>query len=359
MLPYLLLDVDKCLLNIESMFRKARASKVFFRPHVKSHQSIEIASWFRKRGVSGITVSSLKMAVYFSNHGWKDITIAIPAIALDANKINDLAANISLNILVESAEGIDLIGNDAKHELGVFVEIDTGYHRTGISSDDKHSINNILLKIKNSQLVFKGFLSHFGNTYSAASRDEIVQIYKSSIDTLLALKSHFQAIFPDIQLSIGDTPSCSIINDFVEADEIRPGNFVFFDVMQWKLGSCSFDDIAVALIAPVIAKHPERDEIVIHAGAVHLSKEFIVDENGNKIFGLISRFSDGKWSDPIEHAFVTSLSQEHGIVKIRGHEIHSIHPGDLLAILPIHSCLTANLMRSYQTKDGKVIEMMP
>ena len=31
--------------------------------------------------------------------------------------------------------------------------------------------------------------------------------------------------------------------------------------------------------------------------------------------------------------------------------------GDILAVLPVHSCLTANLMRHYVTLSGEVIEM--
>jgi len=30
-------------------------------------------------------------------------------------------------------------------------------------------------------------------------------------------------------------------------DEIRPGNFVFYDLMQYRIGSCSVGQIAVAM----------------------------------------------------------------------------------------------------------------
>jgi D-serine deaminase-like pyridoxal phosphate-dependent protein len=33
--------------------------------------------------------------------------------------------------------------------------------------------------------------------------------------------------------------------------------------------------------------------------------------------------------------------------------------GDLVEILPVHSCLTANLMGHYITAEGEFIEMMP
>ena len=58
--------------------------------------------------------------------------------------------------------------------------------------------------------------------------------------------------------SIGDTPAMSVVDNFDVIDEIRPGNFVFYDVMQQNIGFCYFEDIAVALAVQVVAKHPER-----------------------------------------------------------------------------------------------------
>lgn len=359
MYPYLLLDSEKCVRNIELMITKTNESSVFFRPHFKTHQSAEIGTWFLKRGISGITVSSLKMAEYFSDHAWKDICIATPINILETDSINDLATKTALNILVESLEAVRILNHKIQNTIGIFIKIDTGYNRTGIAVENPEYIHQILTELKNNKLVFKGFVSHFGNTYQAKSKGEINSVYNSSVQKLLKLKSQFIMDYPDLKISIGDTPSCSIAKDFSRVDEIRPGNFVFFDVMQWKLGSCSFEDIAVALIAPVLAKHPERNEIVVHGGAVHLSKEFILNEKGERVYGLVSCFTDGKWSHPIEDAFVSSLSQEHGIVKMTSNEITKFQIGDLLAIIPIHSCLTANLMRSYRTKEGRIIEMMP
>jgi len=56
--PTLLLDKSICIRNIERMAAKAQLSGIAFRPHCKTHQSHEIANWFRDFGVSKITVSS-------------------------------------------------------------------------------------------------------------------------------------------------------------------------------------------------------------------------------------------------------------------------------------------------------------
>ncbi len=49
-----------------------------FRPHFKTHQSAEIGEWFKAEGIEKCSVSSLAMAQYFANAGWKDICVAIP-----------------------------------------------------------------------------------------------------------------------------------------------------------------------------------------------------------------------------------------------------------------------------------------
>ena len=78
------------------MAEKARQSKVTFRPHFKTHQSIEIGSWFRDEGVQKITVSSVDMAEYFASDGWNDITIAFPLNIRQLPQIQELAGRINL-----------------------------------------------------------------------------------------------------------------------------------------------------------------------------------------------------------------------------------------------------------------------
>jgi len=210
---------------------------------------------------------------------------------------------------------------------------------------------------KNDLIKFKGFLTHSGHTYLAKSKSEILNIHKDTISKMSALKERYKVDYPELLVSIGDTPSCSLAEDFEGVDEIRPGNFVFYDVMQFKLGSCKVEDIAVAMACPVIARHPERNEIVIYGGAIHFSKEYILDENKNKNFGLIVSINDETWSEPIEGAYLSSLTQEIGIIKANKNFVEAINVGTLIGVLPVHSCLTANCMKSYTTFNNEVINV--
>jgi D-serine deaminase-like pyridoxal phosphate-dependent protein len=68
----------------------AQKHSLAFRPHFKTHQSLELGNWFKDYGVTQITVSSLEMAEYFATQ-WNDITVAFPVNVLEINRINSLA----------------------------------------------------------------------------------------------------------------------------------------------------------------------------------------------------------------------------------------------------------------------------
>jgi len=347
--------------NIGKMARKAQNSGVRFRPHFKTHQSAEVGEWFREFGVVSITVSSVDMATYSSKNGWKDITIAFPVNICEIERINELASKISLNLLVDSHETTLFVIDNLKYKSRAWIDIDVGYKRTGVSWEEPDKVARLAAEIEGSKnLSFAGVLTHAGHSYSAKSTKEVGQVYFDTLNRMKFVQNRLEAKgFSNVETSVGDTPTCSITENFDGLDEIRPGNFVFYDVMQLKLGSCSEEDIAVSLACPVVAKCKERNEIVIHGGAVHLSKEFILDEKGRENFGYVSVPQENGWGPILQNAYVSSLSQEHGIVKAVNDLFDKIQIGDMLMIIPVHSCLTADLMREYVTTEGKLLQMMP
>ena len=356
--PSLLLNSDICRRNIRAMAEKAHEQKVIFRPHFKTHQSAAVGAWFRDEGVTSISVSSVTMAEYFADHGWKDITIAFPANHLEIQEINDLAARIKLHLLIESEDTALFLSERLTADCGFFIKIDTGYHRTGINFSNIPLINKVLQASASPKLHFNGFLTHSGNAYHTKCRQELIGIQQNTSENLLRLKKHFQLQYHDIIVSVGDTPTCSQLPVSSGIDEIRPGNFVFFDVMQFALGSCKLADIAVALVCPVVATHHNRQEAVIYGGAIHLSKEYaLLLPDSEPIYGLAVSWDGSNWNTSKLLGKVNSVSQEHGIISLTQSGCN-LKPGELVAVLPVHSCLTANLMRKYFTLDGEIIETM-
>ena len=356
--PTLLLDEEKCRENIRRMILKAKKHGVDFRPHFKTHQSLEIGRWFKEMGTYKITVSSLQMAEYFSEE-WDDITVAFPVNIPEIDTINMLAAKVKLNLLIESEESILFLKENLKSGIGYFIKIDLGSHRTGIDPADTDSIENILKISENSDKIeFKGFLGHAGHTYHCGSKEEILKIQNNSLDIMKNLKEKYISRYPELIISTGDTPGCSISDNFSGTDEIRPGNFVFYDLMQLGLGSNTADQIAVAVACPVVAIHKERNELVIYGGGIHFSKEKMENEAKGEIYGrAVEKLADG-WGEIIPEMYVKSLSQEHGIVSMPEKKMSDYKVGDILLILPVHSCMTADCMNGYLKLDSSEVLMM-
>lgn len=355
--PTLVLDEGKCRKNIRSMSEKAKKSGVIFRPHFKTHQSATVGEWYREEGITNITVSSVTMARYFSGCGWNNITIAFPFNTREIDEAKETAEHSSLNILISGIEHLQEVTGKINFEAGCFIKFNTGYNRSGVEWNDYETIVRMVDDInKNKYLRMKGFLTHSGHTYHASSAHEVLEIFNDTILKTGELKKHLSS--SDLIYSMGDTPSCSIAEDFPGFDEIRPGNFVFYDLMQCMIGSCRREQIAVAVICPVADVNKRRNEVIIYGGAIHLSKDSIMLYDGSRIFGEAAFPSENGWEFPGERIFVKSLSQEHGILSVPEKYMKEFHPGSLVAVIPVHACLAVDLLREYHLPDGRLINSL-
>lgn len=355
--PVLLIDKEKCMNNLLRMKDKADRHELVLKPHVKTHQSADIGHWMKEAGIQAITVSSVRMGAYFAENGWNDITVAFPVNPLESDVINTLAATVDLSIMISDRHSVQLLNNKLSHPVHVYIEIDTGSERTGFTYDQIDTIQQVAKEIQSSpKLNFKGLYSHPGHSYRSRSKTEILKVHEEARKQMAGIRQSLYSLSDeDLAICLGDTPCCSVAENFEEIDEISPGNFIFYDNMQTHIGSCTYEDIAVVLAAPVVAVYPQRNEIAVHGGAIHLSKDH-VQANGHTSYGSVVYLNSSGWSAPIEDAYVRKLSQEHGIISGTNNLLRNIQVGDLIGIQPVHSCLTADLMMGYQTLDGEELD---
>ncbi|SMO36859.1 alanine racemase [Gracilimonas mengyeensis] len=344
--PTLIVDLDIVRTNIERMTAKAEKADVEFRPHFKTHQSRKIGRMFKDYGVKAITVSSPIMAEYFVEDGWNDITIAFPANVLASSYYHRLASRCNLKTLVISSEIVKKLDKLITEKMGLYIEIDPDYGRSGIPVSQTEKIAEVLNEIEESDHFYPaGFYCHAGHTYKTRSEEEIKELSLKALKKLTALKKKW----PDLPLCFGDTPSCSVLDEFVPADQISPGNFVFYDWMQVQIGSCTPNEIAVYMECPVVEKFEDRKQVLVHGGAVHFSKESI------QVNDYLS-YGEPRLKHLSKATYMKSLSQEHGIVQCSKEVFEQIKVGESLQVFPIHSCLTADLMGQYHTTNGKVLD---
>jgi D-serine deaminase-like pyridoxal phosphate-dependent protein len=355
-----LLDEEICRANITRIAKKAAAQSVSLRPHFKTHQSATVAAWYRAAGVHQCTVSSVAMAEYFAHHDWHDITVAFPVNPLEASVINELAARIHLHICAVNTAGLQLLGQHLQHSVSVWIELDTGYHRTGVHPDDDATIRALLEEIERQpRFRFQGFLAHAGHTYQCRSAQAVRATFQTAEAQLAAVGARYRGRLPELKLSTGDTPGCSLAESFGSVNEIRPGNLVFYDLTQEAIGSCTRTQIALALACPVVAIYPDREEVYVHGGSVHLSKDSLTTTDGTATFGQPVQLTDRSWQFQWPGSFVKSLSQEHGKIHMPREHLRALRVGDVIGIVPVHACLAADAMRKYVSTSGQEIPMMP
>jgi D-serine deaminase-like pyridoxal phosphate-dependent protein len=352
--PTLLLDEKICRSNLQNMAEKAKRHGKKLVPHFKTAQSHQIGNWAKEYGITEITTSSIKMAEYLTGQEWQNIHIAFPFNPLEIPRLNRLAETQSLSVQLINPVTTLLLAEQLTHSVGFFIEIDAGYGRTGVAVSDFGAIEEILLMSqKTDKLHFKGFYIHAGHSYY---NPDITGLYEQTRNALNMLKFKYQSEYPNLITRTGDTPGCSVMEDFGDIDELGPGNFVFYDLMQVSLGSCDREDIAVALAVPVVDIKKARKEILVHGGGVHLAKDVLVNPDGTKNFGEVVILNETGWTIPVQRSFLKSISQEHGIIQASDELIQSVKIGDVLGILPIHSCMTADCMGEYMTLDGKMVD---
>lgn len=358
--PTLFIDPERVKRNIKRMAEKANSSAVRFRPHFKTHQSAYIGELYRQIGIRSICVSSVDMAEYFADHGWDDITLLVPVNWLQIDRINALAHRINLALHLESVQTAAFLADNLKHPVDIWIEIDSGKRRTGIWWEDSTTIERVAAAVRRPLMNLRGILTFAGQSYGAKSREEAVQIYDSTAGIMARIRDDLAAAgFPNLEISVGDTPSCSIKEALTGINEVRAGTLVFYDVMQMSLGACTEDDIAIAVGCPVIAKYSDRNELTIYGGAVHFSRDSLKLPDGTTIYGLVTTFNSTGWNRAVEGSFVADLSQEIGAVRVNRQFFDQTHIGDVIAVLPVHACLTVNEMGRFTTLDGQTHRIMP
>ncbi len=357
--PAALVDLDRLEANTSRISERVRLLGAKLRPHVKTHKCVEAARLQVRGHFGGITVSTLAEARFFARAGFRNITYAVP-IALDRlEEAVEIGRSIdAFHLLLDHEATFEAMSACARGKgvrLSSFLKVDCGYHRAGVDPESDASLA-LGLRLANSKDVdFRGILTHAGHSYHAANAEEIKAVAETerSVMARFADKLTRAGATPP-EVSVGSTPTISLSESLKGVTEARPGNYVFYDRFQASIGSCDIASAAFSVLATVLGHYPDRNEILIDAGGLALSR----DEGPTHLdpaCGYGEVFSaDGKTR--LSSLRVRSLSQEHG--KIEGAapiDYRSLPIGTKLRIVPNHSCLSAALFDRYHVFRGDIL----
>ncbi|HDQ14537.1 MAG TPA: alanine racemase, partial [Sediminispirochaeta sp.] len=192
--PSLVVWPERVKNNIRRMKQKADRDGVRLRPHFKTHQSARVARWFREEGGEAITVSSVKMALYFASQGWENITIAFPVNIREMKDINDLAGRVQLNLLITSSTVAEFVSENLENPVGAWIKVDVGYGRTGIPVEEDGKIRELSRQIDSlPRLDFAGILTHAGQSYHISDRGQRAALYREVAERMGLLRKKILA----------------------------------------------------------------------------------------------------------------------------------------------------------------------
>jgi len=353
--PAFLIDLPRLKDNLQQIKDRAQKYAVSLRPHVKTHKTVEIARMQTTPEAPGITVSTLAEARFYQEAGFSDITYAFPITANKLAEATELTASLDIfNILLDQPQTLTAVENYGREHgvrFNVFLKVDCGYHRAGIDPTAPAGIELARRLAKSEYIEFRGILTHAGHSYHCSNPAEIVEIAEQERDVMARFADRLQQNeIACNTVSVGSTPTAMHAPDWQGVNEIRPGNYVFFDKFQADIGSCRPQQVAATVLTTVAAHYPARNQMLIDAGALALSKDTGAEHLGDDIcFGAVQDYSGLK---------LFSISQEHGLITSENPIAFENFPvGRQLQIMPNHSCLTAALFPKYHViEDNQVVD---
>jgi len=341
--PFALIRKEILLKNLQTYAKLFTQRKISLRPHIKTHKCAEIALMQIQLGSAGITVATVYEAEFMLESGIKNIFIARPVVGVaDFTKLAKITAIGNLSFSIDSIfhlEEFERLASSLCQPVKILIEIDSGHNRCGIRAD-KLKNSAIIEFIRNRPDTFslKGVYTHAGHVYSQSNLADIEKVSRQECDAVIEASSIIrdQGLSCPV-VSVGTTPTANFVSN-IEITEVRPGNYVFNDGIQVSNGTASIEQCALRIVSRVIGIYD--DHIVIDAG----SKALGLDRGAHGTtavegFGTIINFPE---------LIISRLSEEHGIISIASPRVKLPAAGELLEIIPNHSCAAANLFCCYQ-----------
>ena len=348
--PCLIIDYDIMKRNIEKMAQISKNSGCVLRPHTKTHKIPEIAKIQIEAGANGITAAKVSEAEVMADNGIKDIFIAYPVIGeMKIKRVLELNKKIRLIVGVDSVEGAEALSSaalTAGQTIEVRLEVDTGLRRTGVTYEKAVDFAQVIDSYKGIRLTgiftFKGLVFEGKGTLER----ERAGFEEGCLMVELAGRLREKGInIKDV--SVGSTPTAIYAAQVKGVTEIRPGTYVFNDMMLVNMDVCSIDECAASILTTVVSCN---------------ANDYAVVDGGNKTFstdaalGVFPHYLKGYGRTMQDDQLVLErLSEEHGIITL-GEGAKTLKVGDTISIIPNHICTTVNLHdRAYFVKTGQVI----
>lgn len=351
--PCLVLERGRHERNLARFAATVAARGVRLRPHLKTAKSIDVARLAAPDPAAPIAVSTLLEAEYFSRHGYRDIFYAV---GLGPGKFARAAALLRsgarlLTCLDDAGLAAKLATYAAAEcvQFRTLIEIECGEHRAGLPPDSPALLAAARALGRN----FAGITTHAGQSYAARSAAEIAAVAEAEASAARLAVAHLAgAGLVSEVVSIGSSPTALTANALTGITEIRAGVYMFGDLFQAGIGTCTIDDIAITVLTEITSRPAGREAFIIDAGSLALSKDIAtanLPPAQQAGYGWLCDL-DGRLLPGLK---IERVWQEHGLV-VSDHRLApgAFPVGTRLRVLPNHVCLTAAAHSAYHVVNG-------
>ncbi|KAG0633980.1 hypothetical protein HOY80DRAFT_1018718 [Tuber brumale] len=388
--------------NCSRVLQAVAALSVGFRPHVKTHKTVEVSRLQLGREDRGgkVVVSTVREAEglgpLIMEGAVKDILYGMPIPASSIyrlRKLEESYSGLEISVLVDHPAQARAL-RAASVDWNVYVKLDMGTHRAGIAHDSL-AFGELLACIKESGISLVGFYCHAGHSHSASDSDEAPALLREEVDTAVdaAGKAEAQGILPPQctgwTLSVGATPTIistagagipgrvppklqKMISFFAGLRErgmhveFHAGVYTMLDLQQLSThastttpGGLETPDLALTVLTEVVSLYPRRgagggNEALINVGTVGLGRE---PGRAYPGWGAASDWcaeNEAGFEHGLEGAgwVVGRISQEHGILTEVPHgNVSSVRLGSKARIWPQHACIAGSGYERYFVVD--------
>lgn len=352
--PSVLVENSRVERNLERMQTAATARGLRLRPHAKTHKSVVMARRQIAGGAVGICCAKLGEAEVFAAAGIADIRLPYPINPANGDRVLALLDRTRLSFIVDHADvaqGWSDVVHRAGRAVDVLVKVDVGFHRCGIDPADPGAAAFVARVAELPGLNFRGLLSHAGHGYGAGSPGEAAAIARDEariLGTLAAQVASFGV--PVEEISVGATPTARFSINEAGITEMRPGNYIYFDRTQVALGAAQWDDCALTVLARVVSR-PAADRLILDCGGKTLTTDQGRGWGETAGYGAVLKALEA--SEPDGALSVDRLSEEHATVGVSG--TSALQPGDLVRVVPNHSCVVSNLVDAVWLVEGSEV----
>jgi 3-hydroxy-D-aspartate aldolase len=350
--PCLILDLDALERNIKKMGDYAKAHGMRHRVHGKMHKSVDVAKLQEKLGGAvGVCCQKVSEAEVFVRGGIKDVLVSNQV--RDPQKIDRLAQlpKLGSSIIVcvdDIANVAELSAAAKKHgtELGIFVEIDCGAGRCGVTTTE-HVVKIAKAVDAAEGLIFRGIQAYQGamqhlDKYEdrKAKLDAAIAMVKDAVEGLKK-----EGLAPEL-VSGGGTGSYYFEANSGVYNELQCGSYAFMDADYGRILDKNGKRIDKGewenafFILTQVMSHAKPDKAICDAGL----KAQSVDSGLPVVYGR----------DDVKYI---KCSDEHGVIEDpKG----VLKVGEKLRLVPGHCDPTANVHDWYVgVRNGKVETVWP